>query len=241
MTASRSCGDAALRSNAYARRVTSPVPVLAPFARNRFLQGLALAYGAIWIGLAIAPRDRDDWLLENLLVFAFAGALVATHRRFAFSNFSWLAIALFLGLHAVGAHYTYSETPLGFRLQDAFGWTRNHYDRVVHFAFGALLTHPMREIALRAIGARPPWSWVLPFLGALAMSGGYELVEAWTAWIVSPELGTAYLGTQGDEWDAQRDMTCAFAGTLFALAATALFRAASGREPWVLFAPRPRA
>jgi putative membrane protein len=215
-------------------------PTIAPFARNRFLQGLLAAYGALWIALAIAPTYRSDWLLENLLVFAFWAALVVAHRRFVFSNLSWLAIALFLALHAVGAHYTYSETPLGFRMQQSFGWSRNDYDRLVHFAFGLLLTYPMREIALRVLRVRPLWSWLLPLLAALAMSCAYELVEAWIAWIVSPELGTAYLGTQGDEWDAQRDMTCAFAGAVVALVATALFRSVTGREPWRLLAPHAR-
>ena len=129
-------------------------PTIAPFARNRFLQGLLAAYGALWIALAIAPSYRSDWLLENLLVFGFWAALAATHRRFVFSNLSWLAIALFLALHAVGAHYTCAETPLGFHMQQSFGWSRNHYDRLVHFAFGLLLTVPMREIALRVLRVR---------------------------------------------------------------------------------------
>ena len=213
-------------------------PAAVRFARNRFLQVLVAAWTALWIALAIAPTYRSDWLLENLLVFAFVAALVATHRRFSFSNFSWLLIALFLALHIVGAHSTYSEAPIGFWLRDAFGWSRNHYDRLVHFSFGLLLTYPMREIALRTLRPRPLWSWLLPFLAALSASCAYELIEAWVAWIVSPELGTAYLGTQGDEWDAQRDMTCAFAGALVALLATAVHRRATGDEPWTLLAPR---
>ncbi len=229
------------RDSVYDRRVSqSPPPVVTSLAHSRFLQGLAAASGVLWIGLAIAPRYRADWLLENLLVFAFAGVLVATHRRFAFSNFSWLLIALFLALHAVGAHSTYSETPIGAWLQHALGWSRNHYDRIVHFAFGFLLTYPMREIALRALRPRPLWGWLLPFLAALSASCAYELIEAWVAWIVSPELGTAYLGTQGDEWDAQRDMTCAFAGALVALVTAAVYRRVTGEEPWTLFAPQRR-
>lgn len=220
--------------------MTSSPPVIRPLSRNRFLQAVGAAYGAAWLALAIAPKYPSDWLLENLLVFAFVAVVVATHRRFSFSNFSWLAIALFLALHAVGAHYTYSETPAGVWMQDAFGFERNHYDRVVHFAFGLLLTYPMREIALRVLRVRPLWGWLLPCFAALAASSLYELIEAWVAWIVSPELGTAYLGTQGDEWDAQRDMSFAFAGTLVALAATAGFRALTRREPWILFAPARR-
>ena len=221
----------------YDQRVPSPQPAVAPFDRNRFLQVLVAVYGAFWVALAIAPTYRSDWLLENLLVFAFAAFLIATHRRFVFSNLSWLLIALFLALHAVGSHSTYSEAPIGFWLQDALGWSRNHYDRLVHFAFGLLLTYPMREIALRSLRPRPLWGWLLPFFAVLSASCAYELIEAWVAWIVSPELGTAYLGTQGDEWDAQRDMSCAFAGTLVALGATAAYRRATGREPWSLFAP----
>ncbi|RIL02788.1 MAG: DUF2238 domain-containing protein [Proteobacteria bacterium] len=211
-----------------------------PIARNRFLQAIAAAYGALWLALAVAPKYRDDWLLENALVFLSGAGLAATHRHFVFSNFSWLCIALFLALHAIGAHSTYSETPIGYWMQNAFGFARNHYDRVVHFGFGLLLTYPLREIALRVLRVRPLWSWLVPLLAVLAASSAYELIEAWVAWIVDPELGTAYLGTQGDEWDAQRDMTWAFAGAVAALAATALFRRATGYEPWALFAPRKR-
>jgi putative membrane protein len=229
------------RDSTYDRRVPQPSPpAVARVARNRVLQAVVAAWSALWIALAIAPTYRSDWLLENLLVFAFAAALVATHRRFVFSNFSWLLIALFLALHAIGAHSTYSEARIGFWLQDAFGWSRNHYDRIVHFAFGLLLTYPMREIALRTLRPRPLWGWLLPFFAALSASCAYELIEAWVAWIVSPDLGTAYLGTQGDEWDAQRDMTCAFAGAIVALITTALYRRATGEEPWHLLAPRGR-
>lgn len=227
------------RAIAYDARV-SRAPAVATLAESRFLQALAAAYAALWIALAIAPKYRADWLLENLLVFAFAAGLAATHRRFSFSNASWLCIALFLALHAVGAHSTYSETPIGNWMQRTFGFERNHYDRVVHFGFGLLMTYPLREIALRVLRVRPLWSWLVPLLAVLAASSGYELIEAWVAWIVDPELGTAYLGTQGDEWDAQRDMTCAFAGAVVALAAIALFRRATRHEPWVLLAPRKR-
>lgn len=154
-------------------------PVVAPLPHNRFLQGVAAAYLALWIALAIAPKHRSDWALENALVFALVAALVAT-RRFVFSNLSWLLIAAFLALHAVGAYSTYSETPIGFWMQDRFGWSRNHYDRLVHFAFGLLLTYPMREIALRVLRVRPLWSWLLPFFAALAASSAYELIEAWS-------------------------------------------------------------
>ena len=177
-------------------------------------------YAAIWLALAIAPLDRSDWLLENLLVFAFVGLLVATFRRFQFSNFSYFLFMLFLVLHTYGAHYTYSEAAFGFWLRDTLQLSRNPYDRIVHFAFGLLLTFPLRELAQRVLHLHRVWSYVVPFLLLLAMSAGYESIESWVARIVSPDLGAAYLGTQGDEWDAQRDMDRAMTGALICLGLT---------------------
>lgn len=171
-------------------------------------------YLVLWIWLAIAPFDRHDWLLENLLAVTFVGLLVATHRRFRFSNFSYVLLALFMGLHAIGAHYTYAEVPFGFWLKDVSALTRNPFDRIVHFAFGLLLVYPLRELLVRTAGVQGFWAVYLPISGTLAQSGFFEVVEAIVAQVVSPDLGTAYLGTQGDEWDAQKDMVAALLGAL---------------------------
>jgi putative membrane protein len=104
----------------------------------------------------------------------------------------------------------------------------------VHFCFGALLVYPLHELARRVLHLRGGWSYSVPWLCALALSGGYEIVEGWTARLVSPELGTAYLGTQGDEWDAQKDMSLANTGSLISLAIVALYQRVTGREPWKL-------
>jgi putative membrane protein len=202
---------------------------------NPPLQALLVGYALLWIALAIAPKYRSDWLLENLLVFAFVGLLAASFRRFQFSNFSYLLFAVFLALHAYGAHYTYAETPFGFWLRDALDLPRNHYDRIVHFSFGLLLIYPLRELLLRVLHLRGIWAYLLPFFVILAMSAGYESIESWVARIVSPELGSAYLGTQGDEWDAQRDMDRAMTGAVIGLGFIALYerqraRAARRRE-----------
>jgi len=167
--------------------------------------------------MAIDPFDRSDWLLENLLVFFYAGLLVASYRRFAFSNLSYGLFGLFLSLHMVGAHYTYSETPFGFWLQEALDLSRNHYDRIVHFCFGLLIAYPFREFLLRITGVHRQWSYLLAVVTVLGFSGFYEALEGMAAIIVSPELGTAFLGTQGDEWDAQKDTALAFAGAVVAM------------------------
>ena len=125
------------------------------FRGNRFLQALLVWLTGLWLVTAIEPFNRRDWLLENLLVIVYGILLIATYRRFAFSNLSYGLFGIFLSLHLVGAHYTYSETPLGFWVQDALDLSRNHYDRLVHFCFGLLIGHPFRELLLRAAGVRP--------------------------------------------------------------------------------------
>lgn len=186
---------------------------------------VALGYAGAVVASAIGARYPDDWLLENLVVFAAgAGVALAWRRGFVFSDRSLALLAAFGALHAYGAHYTYSETPLGFVLRDALGLARNPYDRMVHFAFGLLLAPVLREIAVRAIRARGAWSFLLPLAGVMAISASYELVESWTARLVAPELGTAFLGTQGDEWDAQKDMGAALLGALLSLGASVVSR-----------------
>lgn len=195
--------------------------------RTRLLQGLVLWFAAVWTLLAIAPVDRHDWLLENLLTIAAAALLLLTYRRFQFSTLSYVLITIFLTLHAVGAHYTYAEVPFGYWLQQTFGLSRNPFDRLVHFGFGLLLVYPLRELLIRLAGIEGFWSYYLPVSGMLAQSGLFEIIEAAVAQIVSPELGSAYLGMQGDEWDSQKDMMAAFVGALIMM--TAVF-AARGQQ-----------
>ena len=193
-----------------------------PFQSNRLLQGFILWLILLWIITAINPLYPSDWLLENLLVFIWGAILIVSYRWFRFSNLSYGLFTVFLSLHLVGAHYTYSETPFGFWLQDLFDFERNHYDRIVHFAFGLLLAYPMREILLRRSGVGSGWAYFLTINCVLAFSAVYEVLEVIAAMIVSPELGNAYLGTQGDEWDAQKDAFLALLGSIIAMSVTRL-------------------
>jgi putative membrane protein len=185
-------------------------------------------YAVAWIIAAIHPVSRADWLLENLLVFAWIPVLVITYRRRPISDVSYALVIAFFLLHAVGAHYTYSEVPLGHWLKDALGMERNHFDRIVHFAWGLLATYPLRDLT-RLDRLRPFWSLFLPAMLILSWSGAYEIIEAIVAWIVNPELGQAYLGTQGDIWDGQWDVGLATLGSLIAVAVTAIAERAKPR------------
>jgi putative membrane protein len=193
-------------------------------ARYRLL--LAVLFLALWIALAIAPFDRADWLLENLLAVVFAVVLVASYKRLPLSGISYTTIFLFLCLHTLGAHYTYSEVPYdawfraatGGSLNEAMGWERNHFDRLVHFTYGLLLAYPIREVFLRVVDARGFWGYFLPLDVTMSTSMMFELFEWAVAERVGGELGMAYLGTQGDVWDAHKDMALASLGALTAMA-----------------------
>ena len=181
------------------------------------------------IALAITPYDRADWLLENALLFAGVGVLVATRKALPLSRLSYTLVFVFMCLHAVGAHYTYSLVPYGdwFRaltgrtLSSLTGAERNHYDRLVHFSYGFLLAYPAREIFLRVADVRGFWGYYLPLDVVMATSMLYELIEWGAASAFGGDLGTAYLGTQGDPWDAQKDMALATLGAVIAMCVTA--------------------
>jgi len=188
----------------------------------------------VWIVTAIRPLDRHDWFLENLLVFAVMAILIGTYRAFPLSDLSYLLITVFLTLHAIGAHYTYSEVPFGFWMQRTFGFTRNPFDRVVHFSFGLLLAYPIREVFLRVANARGFWAYYLPLDVTLAFSALYEIMEMVVATMVAPGTGDAWLGTQGDVWDPQKDMGLAALGALLCMCLTALIRRLRAPRPILL-------
>lgn len=181
---------------------------------------LLASYLIVWCVLALSPVDRKDWLLENLLAMSTVALLIWSYRRFAFSNVSYILITAFMILHAIGAHYTYSKVPFGFWIQDAFDLSRNHFDRIVHFAFGSLLAYPAYELFLRAANVRRGWALFMAAIAVISLSGIFEVMESWVAQIASPELGDAYLGTQGDVWDSQKDMTLALIGALLTVGLT---------------------
>jgi putative membrane protein len=201
------------------------------FARRHPLRaGLLGWYLVFWATMAISPVDRSDWLLENLLAFIFIGLLVATYRSSPLSDTSYVLITVFMTLHAVGAHYTYSQVPLGYWMQDAFHLTRNHFDRIVHFGFGLLMTYPFHEVLVITARIGGWWVYVVPVNITVAFSGLFEVIESWVARIVSPELGDAYLGTQGDIWDAQKDMSAALAGAVLCMILVVVFERALPRR-----------
>jgi putative membrane protein len=196
---------------------------------HRLLYVLAFLFSVEFILLAIAPHDRADWALENILVVIFVGLLAISYRRFPLSRISYVLIFIFLSLHEIGSHYTYAMVPydsfsqslMGFSLNDAFGWERNHFDRMIHFSYGLLLAYPVREIYCRLADLEGFWGYFFPLDLVMASSMVFELFEWGAASLFGGDLGVAYLGTQGDVWDAHKDMALASIGALIAMIITA--------------------
>ncbi len=213
-----------------------PDPRHAP--HRRYLLALGGVFAIVFVALAIAPRERDAWLLENVLVIAFAVALAASSRRFILSRVSYTLIFVFLCLHELGAHYTYAQVPYdrwfealsGRTLNSALGWERNNFDRVIHFSYGLLLAYPVREVFLRVAAVRGFWGYFLPLDLTMSTSMIFELFEWAAAELFGGELGQAYLGTQGDVWDAHKDMALASLGAVIAMLVTYALNRALQRD-----------
>ncbi len=193
---------------------------------------LLFVFVAVWIWAAINPIYPHDWLLENYLVFIFVPVILVSAWYFRLSNISYTLLTLFMCLHVIGSHYTYVEVPFGYVLQDWFNADRNMYDRIVHFSFGFLLAYPVREVFMRLSRTRGFWGFWFPIELTFAFSAVYEVIEWLTALSVDPSAGLAFLGSQGDIWDAQKDMLLAGIGSVIAMIVTAVIRVRYDSNFW---------
>jgi putative membrane protein len=183
----------------------------------KFLSGLVACFVLLWILSVISPVEMGVWILENVLVVITLGILIATYRRFRLSKASYLMIAIFLLMHEVGAHYTYEQVPFGFWIRPLFGFTRNNYDRIVHFAFGFLFAFPFYEM-LGYFLKGPRWSrYVCSVMFVLGLSAFYEIDEAYANFVLHPYIASAYLSLQGDPIDSQNDMATGLLGGILAI------------------------
>lgn len=179
---------------------------------------------------AINPPYPKDFIYEHIMTVIFIFFIIFSYRKFKLSNLSYTFIFIFMILHIIGARFTYSEVPynefiinyFGFDLDEFFGFTRNHYDRLVHFSFGLFLAYPIREVFMRIANTKGIWSFYLPLDVVMAFSMIYELIEYGFVLFVAEEVSHTYLGTQGDVWDAHKDMFLATLGGFITLTLTFL-------------------
>lgn len=175
-----------------------------------------------WIYLAFDVYSRADWFLENVLVFIFVGPIIYSYIKGYISSFSYLSLITFLSFHSVGSHFTYSLVPydeitlrlLGVPINTLFDWDRNNFDRFMHFLWGLLLFKPLCDIFTATTSLRRGHVVAFSFLTVTGASTVYELVEWLAAVVFGGDLGVAYVGAQGDVWDAQKDQSLAILGTL---------------------------
>ena len=193
------------------------MPTATPPARREPLVLIAI-FLAVAAWSAVAPYDRADYLLELATPLGGLVLLVATARRYRFTPLAYRLMLLEAIVLLVGAHYTHERVPLFDWLRAPLGFERNHYDRFAHFAVGFLLFVPFRELIVRFAGVgRSRAASVLAVVAVLALAGFYEITEWWIAAGASPGVGAAYLGSQGDVWDAQKDMLADTLGGLAGL------------------------
>ena len=184
--------------------------------RPRYEMALLIVVLVVLVWSGIQPADRFTWLMEVFPVLIAVPLLLATYRRFRFTPLVYTLMAIHACILMLGGKYTYAQVPLGFWMERSFGFARNHYDRIGHFAQGFVPALIGREILVRLSPLRGS-RW-LPFVVlafCMAISAFYEFIEWWVA-IATGEAATAFLATQGDIWDTQWDMFLAFIGAILA-------------------------
>jgi putative membrane protein len=176
-------------------------------------------YGLVFTVCAIAPYSRDVWWAENIPVMIVVAALVGAARWHRFSNTSYILMSVFIILHTIGGHYTFERVPFDW-VTNYFGFDRNHYDRLAHFSVG-FYAYPIAELLMTRRLVRTRWIVSLfPIFAIVTVAGIYEIIEWQFAMSANPEAGIAVLGSQGDIWDAQKDI---LADTLGAILVMILF------------------
>lgn len=177
----------------------------------------ALAY-LIWSG--IRPSGYFNWLMETAPAIIGGVILVTTYRKHPLTTVSYLLVWFFSLILMTGGHYTYAEVPIGNWFRDSFNLSRNHFDRMGHFFQGVIPAVLGRELLLRTSPLRPgKWLFVTCVSIALAISASYELFEWQYAVTFGGEMADDFLGSQGDIWDAQKDMFMALCGAIASLLA----------------------
>ena len=166
--------------------------------------------------LAVRPYDRTDWIAENIPIMVIVTCLVITYRRFQLSNLAYLLMSALVFLHTIGGHYTFERVPFGF-VTNLIGAQRNHFDRVAHFTVG-FYAYPVAEFVERRQLSRSRWlTGLFAVFAMCTIAMGYEIFEWIYAVKANPAEGAAFLGSQGDPWDAQKDMLCDALGAITAI------------------------
>jgi len=169
----------------------------------------------MFVALGINPVDREVWIVEVTPIVMTFLILVSTFKIFRFSNSSYTLMVLWMFLHTIGGHYTFANVPFDF-VTELFGFERNNFDRMAHFIIG-FYAFPMAELVVRKRWAGPILASFFGLFFVISIAAGYEIIEWLYAVIDGGEAGMEFLGSQGDVWDAQKDVLADTLGAIFSL------------------------
>ena len=189
-----------------------------------FKKTLVVCFFIVWVALAINPVDPGIWALENILVVTVFPVVLWLDRRYRFNNLTYLSLTVFVILHLFGAHMTYENMAYFAWFSEWLGWQRNYYDHLIHLLFGLLVFVPFFEIFYHQ-GFSKKLSYLIAFLFISSIGAWYEILE-WLSMVVfcqQPEDICSLAITQGDIWDAQKDIAYAVIGSVIALFLHSLF------------------
>ena len=176
---------------------------------------LLTAYIILFLICAINPRDKTVWFAENLTVLLVVLPLVFTYKKFRFSNFAYFLMSIWVYMHTIGGHYTFSNVPFDF-VNNLFGWERNNYDRIAHFTVGFYAYAIAEFLDRKRLVNSKIILFLFPVFTIFTVASVYEIIEWIAAIILDPDSGINYVGAQGDVWDAQKDMLLDGLGAIFA-------------------------
>ncbi|EGQ7962011.1 DUF2238 domain-containing protein [Vibrio parahaemolyticus] len=179
------------------------------------LLGLTIFYAIVFLFSALEPSSRAVWFAEIIPAIGILIAIWAISIRYQFSNTAYLLMFIWLCLHTIGAKYTFAEVPFDW-FNNLIGSERNNFDRVAHFAIG-LYAYPIAEYLIRNKKFNPTFSCWFALFTIMSLAAGYEIIEWWYAELAGGDEGIAFLGSQGDIWDAQKDMLCDTTGAILSL------------------------
>ena len=181
----------------------------------KFPHYLLLTYLILFAILAINPYDRTTWIVENLPIVLIVLILALTYKKFQFTNTSYIMMAFLIFFHTIGGHYTFERVPFD-SITNLFHFSRNHFDRMAHFTVG-FYAYPIAEILYRKKLVKSKWVlFLFPIFAIFTVAATYEIIEWIYAALSNPAAGAAFLGSQGDIWDAQKDMLADGLGAIFA-------------------------
>jgi Predicted membrane protein len=201
---------------------TNKKPV--PFKKNRVLQAMMAVYIIVFIILSIRPVNILEWWYESIVPIMAILLLSFFYKNNRLSNTAYFCILTVLVLHAVGSHYTYTACPVGIWISRFLGTHRNDFDRLVNFSFGLLISIPVLESIYQRIRIRYIGACILAVVIILAAAALYEMLEMFSAMILSTGFREVFLAFQGDSWDPQKDMVFATLGSVISMSTCIILR-----------------